>query len=208
MQSVHVEAETGAAGNGKIASRGERLNFHGKGALTVHGHDHGRAAQGGVARAEEKGGRVFHEFQTLARHAEDEQFLIGAEAVLQHPEHAEHFPPVAFQGNDRVHEMFQKSRSGKGAVLGDVPHQHQRGARTAAALHKFRGHGAHLTHVAGQAFGVVGSERLHGVHDHEGRGRVGIFKHGKKIFHPAGGHGKKVVVQHVETFRAAAYLRQ
>ena len=65
VQAVHVEAEAGAAGDGKVAPRGKGLYFHGEGALAVHSHDHGRAAQCGVACAEEECRGIFHDLKAF-----------------------------------------------------------------------------------------------------------------------------------------------
>ena len=210
MQAVGVKAQRGAAWNAQKSACHQSLDFHGQGALSVHGHDHGRAGQGGVARAQKKSGRVVHHLHAALAHAKDQQFLIGAETVLEHAQQTEHLAAVPLQGDDRVHHVFQQAGPGQDAVLGHMAHQDQGAAHAAAGLQQGRGHGAYLADIARQAFGLQTGHGLYRVHDHQGRGSgtADAVEGVQHVLNLGGGQSQKIGVQHPEPLAPGLDLRQ
>ena len=55
-------------------------------------------------------------------------------------------PAIAFEIERRIHHMFQHTRPGQRAFLGDMPHQHQRKAACLGQPDQFSRASAHLRH--------------------------------------------------------------
>src|ERR1700722_20892318 len=75
---------------------------------------------------------------------------------------------IAFDGEHRVDEVFEGSRSGQSSLLGDVTDQHYRGVVRLSHPDEQLGATAYLRHAPWWAIDVAQRDRLDRVHHHEG----------------------------------------
>ncbi|CAM5701494.1 hypothetical protein SFUMM280S_00790 [Streptomyces fumanus] len=113
--------------------------------------------------------------------------------------------PVALEGQDDVHQVFQQAGAGDGAVLGDMAHQEGGHAALLGGADQRAGDLPDLGHAAGGAVDLGGGDGLHGVEDQQRRlHRVQVAQHGGQI--GLGGQVQMVVRAPIRSARSRTWL--
>ena len=100
---------------------------------------------------------------------ETSDFVGRAESVFYPADHPHRPVAVAFEVQHHVDEVFERSRSGDGSILGHVADENQRDIVGLGGCGQRGGHRAHLGDAAGDAVGIGGGHGLHRVHDDQRR---------------------------------------
>ncbi len=164
---VVVHADRGPARHAERAGSDKSLYFEeqGPGAFETGDDDGAGSAFRPLFQEDARG--VAHLFESRVLHFKDADLVGGTVAVLHSPQDPESVGVVAFEIEDRVHEVLENLGSCNGSVLGHVSDQKGGDAGFLGPVEKPGGDLSHLAHAArrrGQSLGVHG---LNGVHDKE-----------------------------------------
>ena len=123
----------------------------------MHGDEHFR----GIGHLPEAG----------AGHLEDGQLAGGTKAVFDAPEHPVGATVLAFELQDHIDNMLQNLGPGDGAFLGNMADQDDGDTCRFGKAQQLGRHFLDLAHAAGGGVHVLAVHGLHGVHNHQVRGR-------------------------------------
>ena len=185
MQTVDIKTDRRPTRDAQKRTGNQSLHFHRKRTVSIGGHNNRCAAKFRVARAQEKSGRILNNLHSPVAHFKNNQFLIRAKPVFQHPEQPERKLPVSFQRNYSIHHMLKQFRPGKLAIFSHMPHQQQGGSTAPAKFNQLRCHRPHLRYRTRQTFHQRRGHRLYGIHNKQGRGASRLHLC-KEIVKPAG----------------------
>ena len=149
------------------AARGQCLDLQGNRSLAVNRQSHRRAGHPRRPLRQERLGWVRYSHQPLVFHPKDPHLAYCPEAVLGRTQYAIH--AGRFQVEGGVHHVLDDLGPGHGALLGNVAHQHQRGAGRLGPAHQRLGGVAHRHQRTGNALRLDG---LYRVHNHQLRRRL------------------------------------
>ena len=144
MESIHGNARGRATRTGIAGGAHQRLQIHHQWARAFTGHDRGHAA--GPFAAEKQLTGVVDLRQPLAPHLEHAQFMGGTKAILHRPKQAMTGESIAFEGQHRIHQVFQHLRASQHPFFGDMTNQQKRRVLTLGQTLQGRSTLPHLRH--------------------------------------------------------------
>ena len=119
VETIEIEAGSGAFGVAEIGGRDEGLDFNENGTSAFEGGENDGAV-GVLAFGEEGGGGVFDFGETATSHFKDGSFAGGSETIFDGAEDFEAAVTIAFETQYNVDEMFENFGAGERAFFGDV----------------------------------------------------------------------------------------
>ena len=131
--------------------RQQRLHLHQHRPGSLQSSKHRAARDVAAPLGQEQRRRIGHLGQAAIGHFEHADLVGGAVTVLHRAQDAELVATVTFEIQHRVHHVLQHARTGDGAILGDMTHQHQREIPGLRELDEFETGRAHLGHGAWRA---------------------------------------------------------
>src|SRR5207249_2664876 len=128
-QAAMVESRGHPLWCAEAGLRRQGLDFHQEGAGPFHQGGHRGAGDARTAPRQERRRRVRDGLETGSRHGEHADLVHGAEAVLHGAQDPVIQRGLAFEIEDRVHDVLERLGTRDAAALGHVPDEQHRGPR-------------------------------------------------------------------------------